>query len=75
MNEEPSGVVYTKKPSNIISAPHGDTRKKRKTVRHLASSQSQMMVVEEKKLPEARTISVLFSIVSNDIAQCLVCDV
>lgn len=30
------------------------------------SSQSQMMVVDEIKLPEGRTLSVLFSIVSND---------
>lgn len=30
MNEEPSGVVYTKKPWNIISAPHGAARKKKK---------------------------------------------
>lgn len=68
MNEEPSGVVYTKKPWNIISAPHGAARKKkkRKPLRHLVSSQSQMMVVDEIKLPEGRTLSVLFSIVSND---------
>lgn len=71
MNEEPSGVVYTKKPWNIISAPHGAARKKKKKKTFEASglfpsSQSQMMVVDEIKLPEGRTLSVLFSIVSND---------
>lgn len=62
-------MVYTKKPWNIICAPHGAARKKkkkRKPLRHLVSSQSQMMVVDEIKLPEGRTLSVLFSIVSND---------